>query len=143
GRTLVTSPRADLVQITYRDSDPERAYRVTDKLGSLFISETLATKERESREAYEFIDKQVPEYHRKLTDAENNLQSYRSRNADAQPGSATDVHSRISALRSQVEQTRMSLLEQESREASIVSQLSGESAVTSVQTRETLYRTQL
>ncbi len=143
GRTLVTSPRADLVQITYRDSDPERAYRVTDKLGSLFISETLATKERESREAYEFIDKQVTEYHRKLTDAENNLQSYRSRNADAQPGSATDVHSRISALRSQVEQTRMSLLEQESREASIVSQLSGESAVTSVQTRETLYRTQL
>ena len=143
GRTVVTSPRPDLVTITYRDTDPERAYRVADTLGSLFISETLATKERESREAYEFIDKQVREYHRKLTDAENNLQEYRSRNADAQPGSATDVHSRISALRSQVEQTRMSLLEQESREASITAQLSGESAVTSVQTRETLYRTQL
>ncbi len=143
GRTLVTSPRADLVQITYRDNDPERAYRVTELLGGLFISETLATKSRESREAYEFIEKQVQEYHRKLTDAENNLQEYRSRNADAQPGSATDVHSRISALRTQVEQTRMALLEQQSREASIASQLSGESAVTSVQTRETLYRTRL
>src|SRR5690606_32346286 len=143
GRTLVTSPRADLVQITYRDNDPERAHRVTEMMGAMFISETLATKSRESREAYEFIEKQVQEYHRKLTDAEDNLQEYRSRNADAQPGSATDVHSRISALRTQVEQTRMALLEQQSREGSIASQLSGESAVTSVQTRETLYRTRL
>lgn len=143
GRTLVTSPRADIVQITYRDVDPERAYEVTDAMGSLFIRETLATKERESREAYEFIDKQVQEYHRKLTDAEDNLQGYRARNADAQPGSATDVNARISALRTQVEQTRMSLLELESREASITAQLSGESAVTTVQTREMLHRTRL
>ena len=142
-RAVVTSPRPDLVTITYRDTDPERTFRVTDAFGSQFISEALAAKERESREAYEFIDKQVQAYHRKLTDAENNLQEYRSRNADAQPGSATDVNTRITALRTQVEQTRMALLEQESRESSIASQLSGESAVTSVQTRETLYRTRL
>src|SRR3546814_4771037 len=93
---------------------------------SLFIRETLATKERESREAYEFIDKQVQAYHRKLTDAEDNLQEYRARNADAQPGSATDVNARISALRTQVEQARMSLLEQPSRAASLTAQLSGD-----------------
>ncbi len=143
GRTLVTSPRADIVQITYQDTDPERAYTVTEAMGSLFIRETLATKERESREAYEFIDEQVREYHQKLIDAENNLQQYRSQNADAQPGSATDVNTRISALRTQVEQARMSLLEQEARAASIASQLSGEAAVTSVQTRETGYRARL
>ncbi|MFZ7096183.1 XrtA system polysaccharide chain length determinant [Luteimonas dalianensis] len=143
GRTQVTSPRADLVQITYQDSDPKRAYTVTDAMGSLFIRETLATKERESREAYEFIDQQVQGYHQKLIEAENNLQQYRSNNADAQPGSAADVNSRISALRSQVEQTRMSLLEQEARASSIASQLSGEAAVTSVHTRETGYRTRL
>ncbi|MGY1457217.1 MULTISPECIES: XrtA system polysaccharide chain length determinant [unclassified Luteimonas] len=143
GRTLVTSPRPDLVQITYRDNEPERAYQVADAMGSLFMRETLATKERESREAYEFIDKQVQAYHRKLTDAEDNLQEYRANDIDAQPGSAVDANSRISALRTQVEQTRMALLEQESRESSITSQLSGESAVTSVQTRETLHRSRL
>ncbi|MHC9084452.1 XrtA system polysaccharide chain length determinant [Luteimonas sp. RIT-PG2_3] len=142
-RTLITGPRPDLVEIIYRDRDPERTFRVTEALGQLFITETLATKERESREAYEFIDKQVQEYHRKLTEAENNLQDYRSRNADAQPGSAVDVSARISSLRTQVEQARMALMEQESRESSIGSQLSGESAVTAVQTRETFYRTQL
>jgi len=139
----ISSPRPDLVQIDYRDTDPERAYRVTEALGALFIEETLATKERESREAYEFIDKQVNDYHAKLLDAERNLQDYRSSNADAQPGSATDVNARITSLRSQVEQARMALMEQESRAAAISDQLSGESAVTATNTRENLYNSQL
>src|SRR3546814_15713081 len=49
----------------------------------------------------------------------------------------------ISARRTQVEPARMSLLEQLSRAASITAQLSGESAVTTVQTRETLHRARL
>lgn len=142
-RIVITSPRESLVHITYRDSDPERSYEVTKRLGDLFIEESLTTKERESREAYEFIDSQVQEYHRKLLEAERNLQDYRSANADAQPGSAADATSRIGALRTQVEQTRMTLLELRSREQALASQLSGESAVTAVQTRESLYRSQL
>lgn len=142
-RTVIKSARKDLVQITYTDNDPERAYRVTSAMADLLIEESLASKERESREAYEFIDKQVNDYHDKLTEAEGNLQAYRSANADAQPGSVTDVSTRIGALRTQVEQTRMSLMELRSREEALSAQLSGESAVTAVQTRETLYRTQL
>jgi polysaccharide chain length determinant protein (PEP-CTERM system associated) len=142
-RTQIKSARQNLVQITYSDNDPERAYEVAGAMANLLIEESLASKERESREAYEFIDKQVSDYHDKLTEAENNLQAYRSANADAQPGSATDVSSRIGALRTQVEQTRMSLMELRSREEALTAQLSGESAVTAVQTRETLYRAQL
>lgn len=142
-RTTIGSPRPDLVQISYRDSDPQRALNITEAMGKLFIDEALATKERESREAFEFIDSQVKEYHGKLAGAEKNLQEYQSRNVDAQPGSATDANSRIGELRTQVEQTRMALLEQESRESSLAAQLSGESAVTAVQTRENLYRSRL
>lgn len=142
-RTRIVNARENLVQITYHDNDPERAFKVASAMADLLIEESLASKERESREAFEFIDKQVTEYHAKLTGAEDNLQAYRSANADAQPGSATDVTTRIGALRTQVEQSRMTLMELRSREEALASQLSGESAVTSVQTRETLYRTQL
>jgi polysaccharide chain length determinant protein (PEP-CTERM system associated) len=142
-RTQIKSARQNLVQITYSDNQPERAYKVANAMANLLIEESLASKERESREAYEFINKQVTDYHAKLTEAEGNLQAYRSANADAQPGSATDVNTRIGALRTQVEQTRMSLMELRSREQALASQLSGESAVTAVQTRETLYRAQL
>ncbi|GGD55701.1 XrtA system polysaccharide chain length determinant [Pseudoxanthomonas indica] len=143
GRIAITSPRPNLVQISYRDNDAKRTYDVTERLGALFISESLAAKERESREAYEFIDSRVTDYHAKLTDAENNLRLYRSANVDAQPGSATDSNTRISALRTQLENTDMSLLEQRSRAGAINAQLSGESAVTAVATRETYYRGQM
>src|SRR3546814_10759987 len=109
-------------------------------MSSLFIRETLATKERESREAYEFIDKQVRAYHQKLTDAEDNLQEYSARHADAQPGSATDLNARISALRTQVEKALISLLEQQSSAHSISAQLSGKYEDPTVTTRHTLHR---
>ncbi len=141
--TEIASPRPELVQITYRDSDPERTFKVTQRFAHLFIEESRAAKERESRDAFEFIDNQVTNYHRKLTSAEAGLLKYRSANADAQPGSAADANSRISALRSQVEQARTDLMEQQSRESALLSQLSGESEVTAVQTREGLYRAQL
>lgn len=142
-RTVITSPRQDLVQISYSDSDPERSFRITERLGQLFIAESLATKERESREAYEFINSRVRDYHRKLSSAEDKLKDYRTVNADAQPGSVAETAARISSLRSQIEQSQLGLLELRSREESLSSQISGESAVTAVQTREGLYRAQL
>ncbi len=141
-RTMIDSPRPDLVQITYQDRDPARAFEVTQAYGAMLITEALATKAHESRDAYEFINGQVESYHAKLIDAEDNLQEYRSQNVDAQPGSATDVNARIVSLRNQVEQTRMTMQEQQSLGASIGSQLSSESAVTRGQTRSNLLQTQ-
>jgi polysaccharide chain length determinant protein (PEP-CTERM system associated) len=143
GRIAVTSPRPNLIQIAYHDSDAKRTFQVTERLAAMFIQESMAAKERESREAYEFIDSRVNDYHTKLTDAEDKLRYYRVSNSDAQPGSSADSNTRIGSLRTQVEQTRMQLMEQRSRVDAISSQLSGESAVTAVQTRETLYRGQL
>lgn len=143
GRINITSPRQDLVTIAYTDNDPTRAFEVTERLGELFMEETLAAKERESREAFEFIEARVADYHTKLVSAEQALQDYRSRNADAQPGSVADTTSRISSLRGQLEQARMALIEAQSRVDLLQSQLSGESSVTAVMTRESLYRAQL
>jgi polysaccharide chain length determinant protein (PEP-CTERM system associated) len=141
--TAVTSPRESLVQISYHDSEAERAFKVTQRMAELFIQESLATKERESREAYEFISSQVEDYHRKLTDAEENLKKYRADNADAHPGSEADTNSRIGSLRTGVEQARMNVMELRSTEAALASQLNGESEVTAVQTRSGLFRAQM
>jgi polysaccharide chain length determinant protein (PEP-CTERM system associated) len=143
GRTTIRSPRPELIEITYRDSDPDRTFLITQRFAEKFIEESKATKERESRDAFDFIDSQVKDYHAKLTSAEEGLLAYRSEHADAQPGSATDANARISALRTQVEQARMTLMEQQSRESALMAQLSGESEVTAVQTRAGLYRAQL
>ncbi|WDS36914.1 XrtA system polysaccharide chain length determinant [Pseudoxanthomonas sp.] len=142
-RTTVQLSRDNLLTITYFDSDPRRAYEVTRQFEQKFISESLASKQRESREAFEFIDSQVEAYRLKLTGAEDKLKKYREADADARPGSDVATLSRINDLRAQVENTRMDLMEKRSQESSMLAQLSGESEVSAVQTTEGIYQAQL
>ncbi|WP_411832460.1 XrtA system polysaccharide chain length determinant [Pseudoxanthomonas mexicana] len=143
GRTRVTNPRANLIEIAYSDSDAERAYQVTKRFAELVIQESLSTKERESREAYAFIDSQVKQYHDKLTEAEADLERFRNTNPDARPGTDADVNARIGELRRIVESGRMELIDLRSQEAALQSQLSGESEITMVQTRAGQFRARL
>ncbi|HEY2748341.1 MAG TPA: hypothetical protein VGL86_27145 [Polyangia bacterium] len=70
--------REELVHISFSDSDPVRTYKVANKLAEIYVRESDAGKERESREAFEFIDKQVKEYSDKLSDIhEKVLAQYR------------------------------------------------------------------
>jgi polysaccharide chain length determinant protein (PEP-CTERM system associated) len=142
-RTKIASPRDNLIEITYSDGDAERSFKITQRLAELFIQESLAAKERESRNAFDFINGQVESYHAKLTDAEDKLKAYREANVDARPGGEADSNARISQLRGQVEQARMEAMEQHSREGALVAQVSGESEVTAVQTRAGQIRVQL
>jgi len=142
-RTLVQIARDNLITITYNDNNARRSYEVTRAFAQLFISESLASKQRESREAYEFINSQVEAYRKKLTDAEDKLKSYRDANADARPGSEADTAARISQLRTQIESSRMDLMERRSQEASLAAQLNGESEVNTVQTADGALRAQL
>lgn len=142
-RTTVKFSRDNLLTIAYSDSDPERTYKVTRLFAQLFISASLASKQRESRDAFDFINGQVEAYRHKLTTAEDKLKVYRENNADARPGSEAATTGRINDLRSQVENARMDLMEKRSQEASLVAQLSGESEITAVQTTEGVYRAQL
>ncbi len=142
-RTKLVNNRDNLITISYFDSDPKRAFEVTRAFGQLFISESLASKQRESREAYEFINSQVEAYRTKLTDAEDKLKAYRDANADARPGSETDTNTRISQLRTQIENNRMDYMQRQSQAAVLSAQLNGESEVNAVQTVGGIYQTQL
>jgi polysaccharide chain length determinant protein (PEP-CTERM system associated) len=142
-RTILSNVRDNLIRIEYTDTDPERAFTVTRAFANLFIEESLAAKERESREAYEFINNQVRDYRKKLNEAEDHLKDYRASNDDAAPGSETDANTRISQLRTQIENARIDLIEQRSKERALIEQVSGEAATLAVETREGQYRSQL
>ena len=141
-RTRIVNNRDNLITISYSDSDPRRAFEVTRAFGQLFISESLASKQRESREAYEFINSQVEAYRTKLTDAEDKLKAYRDANPDARPGSEIDTNARISQLRTQIESNRMDYMQKQSQAAALSAQLSGESEVNAVQTVGGIYQAQ-
>lgn len=142
-RTTVKFSNDNLITISYYDSDPRRAYDVTRELAQLFISESLASKKRESRDAFEFINGEVETYRRKLSDAEQKLMAYRKQNADARVGSVADTNAHISQLRSQIETARMDLMEKRSQAGSLNAQLTGQSEITAVQTTAGIYQAQL
>ncbi|HXU69416.1 MAG TPA: hypothetical protein VN947_08805 [Polyangia bacterium] len=64
----IETSRDELVRISFSDRDPQRTYKVANKIAEIYLRESDAGKERESREAFEFIDRQVKEYSDKLSD---------------------------------------------------------------------------
>lgn len=88
-RIKIESPRPELVKISYHDTDPQRSYRITTRLAEIYVREGSVAKERESREAFDFLDRRVAEYRDKLAEAhEQVLTQYRSLNPGAAPAPA-------------------------------------------------------
>ena len=75
-RIKITSPRDEMIRITYQDSERMRAFKVANKLAEIYVRESVAAKERESRDAFDFIAKRVKEYGDKLKEAHQDLLAY-------------------------------------------------------------------
>jgi len=134
--TTVVSVGKNLVKISVRDNDPQRAFVTAKAFVDIFIKESLGTQAQESQAAFEFIDRQVTEYHSKLTGAEQALKDFRSQHIDARPGTESAVAARIGTLQAAIEKSSLELKEAHIRKVSIEKQLSGEAEVTASVSRE-------
>jgi len=85
GRIKIASPRDELIRITYQDTDRFRAFNVANKLAEIYLREGAVAKERESRDAFEFINKRVKEYGDKLTESHQSLLAYYNGNDRDRP----------------------------------------------------------
>ncbi|MGN6313522.1 MAG: XrtA system polysaccharide chain length determinant [Rhodanobacteraceae bacterium] len=141
--TTITSPRPDLLQISYADTDPVRSYNVTRDMTHLFIEASLASKQKESTSAYEFMNSQVLAYAKKLTASGEKLKNFLETHADAAPGNQVDTNTRIAQLRQEMEAARIDIAELGSKSATLGGQLSGQSEIAVAQTREGVYGAQI
>ncbi|RFF31567.1 XrtA system polysaccharide chain length determinant [Wenzhouxiangella sediminis] len=139
-RTAVGAPRENLIRIEYWDRNPARAKLVTERFAALFMAESAAAKKRESADAYEFIARQVSQYHGMLVDAEERLKAFREISDDARPGSGDAVDDRIAGLRADIQQFRIERGEMRSREASLERQLAGLDPESGIQTYQAQLR---
>ena len=142
-RLTITNARQNLLLFSYKDIDPQRAYETLSKVVNLFISESLATKLQESRSAFEFIDKQVGEYHEKLKKAEEELKKFRSENVDIRSGSTQEITSRIQLLQQKVTEIEQELREAKIKKETLLAQLSGEAETAAGLSRAEEYRNRI
>jgi polysaccharide chain length determinant protein (PEP-CTERM system associated) len=116
-------PRAgSYFEITYRSESPLEAFRIAQRLGQLFISESSQRKREESRNAYDFIDKQVKGYENQLASVEKRLQEFLSENRE---GTESEGSKRMGSLKAQLELAELEKAETQARVNSLQAQLSG------------------
>lgn len=116
-------PRGDsYFSIGYTSESPMQAFRIAQRLGQLFIAENSASKRKESRNAYNFIDKQVKSYESILADVEQKLKKFLSENVD---GTEAEANSRMANLRRQLELAELERTELIAGTESLESELEG------------------
>lgn len=141
-RTVISTIGKNIIKIDYRDVDPERAFRVTEKFAELFMQESIAAKAAESSAAFNFIEKQTQEYQDKLTRTEEELKELRSATLDVGAGDG-DVTKTLGDLNKRIEAATQELREAEAKEGLLERQVAGEADSTAVSARESQYRARI
>lgn len=119
---LSVRPRGDsYFSIGFSSTSQMEAFRVAQRLGQVFIEETKDRKRAESRNAYDFIDKQVKSYEQQLGQVEERLKLFLSENTD---GTEQEANARMAQLRNQLELAELEKKELETRTTSLQGQLS-------------------
>jgi len=142
-RTIISIVGRNLVEISYKDESPKRAYDITKGYADLFIEGSLQAKTQESESAFEFIDKQAKEYETKLKDSEEALKAFRENNIDFREGAEETVTQRIGQYRNEINEIEDQIREAEIRKASLQAQLSGETETAAGLTRAEQVRSRI
>jgi polysaccharide chain length determinant protein (PEP-CTERM system associated) len=117
---LAVSPRGkNYFGISYTSTSQLDSFRIAQRLGQLFIEQSRDRKREESRNAYEFIDKQVKSYEAQLTSVEQRMRVFLSENRD---GTEQEANARMAGLRAQLELAELEKKELETRVSSLVAQ---------------------
>ncbi|WP_036190995.1 XrtA system polysaccharide chain length determinant [Marinobacter lipolyticus] len=118
---LSVRPRGDsYFAITYESESPMKAFQIAQRMGQLFIEETSERKRAESRNAYEFINKQVKSYENQLAEVEEQLKQFLSENVD---GTESEANNRMANLRNQLELAELERAELQTRARSLLNEL--------------------
>lgn len=140
GAIKVSGLGGNYIRISYTASDPEKAHQVVFNVADLFINDSSERKRSESREAYQFIDRQVKDYKAQLQASEDRLKAFSEQSTD---GTEAAVNSRISKLRSEIETIQLNLDESVTRIRGIETEMNSENRYLDKRFKADVYRTRL
>lgn len=136
----IESVGTNFIKLTYSGDNASDVYNVVSKVTDLFIRDSYESKREESREAFLFIDKQVKTYKAQLQEAEANLKAFTAANRD---GTESSAEARIAALRQQIETTKLTMDETETRIRSLERELAQEGQFVERRFRSDVFRESL
>ncbi|MBI3772208.1 MAG: chain length-determining protein [Gammaproteobacteria bacterium] len=118
--------RDNLYIITFRDSNPELAKRVVQSLLTIFVEGSLGTTRSDTDVAQKFIDQQIEEYEKRLTEAEDKLKQFKQANVGKMPTDNAGYYSRLQSEMTSAQQAELELREATNRRDRLKEQLADE-----------------
>jgi polysaccharide chain length determinant protein (PEP-CTERM system associated) len=125
---LTGGGRENLFNVSFRDTDLNRAQRVVQSLTTMFVDSGLGGKRKDSEAARRFIDEQIKSYERKLEEAEGRLKEFKLRNMNLM-GSGKDYFAQMSTLSEEVARVRLEWRAAEQSRDSLKRELAGEAPI--------------
>ena len=116
----------NVYDISYRDTDPQRAQRLVERLVKMFVSSSGDSKKKDSEEARNFIEEEIRTYEAKLVESENKLKDYKLKNFGVTGVAAQDYFVRMSALADEVNKLRLEYSAAEQAREALKRELSSE-----------------
>ena len=71
---------SDVIEITYKDPDPQLASNVVNTLMNVFLEDQIIGNQADTKTADKFVNEQIPEVEKKLEEYESILQDIREKN---------------------------------------------------------------
>ena len=128
------------IRLKYSGASAEEVFHVVTSTTDAFVNHVSENKKRESRSAYEFIEKQVKSYKAQLVSAENALKLFKEKNTD---GTENTVRTKIQRLRDIIEGIQLDIDEREVKIESLSKELKGERRVLVRHQQTDVYRARL
>jgi polysaccharide chain length determinant protein (PEP-CTERM system associated) len=115
-----------LYRITFQDHSRQKTLEVVETLLNTFVEQTLGTKRTGQESAQRFLDDEIAELERRLTESEQRLAEFKKKNVGSMPGEGGDYFARLQQEMAGEQQVRQQLGLAETRRAELQRQLSGE-----------------
>lgn len=118
--------RDDLYTISYTDRNPQMAQRVVQTLLDTLVEQTLGSSRTDTATAQRFLDDQIGDYERQLTEAEQRLANFKKKHIGTMPGEGQSYYARLQAAADEIEKIRAALNIAENRRDELRKQLQAE-----------------
>ena len=115
-----------LYRISFQDNSRQISLNVVETLLNNFVEQTLGSKRTGQESAQRFLEDEIRELERRLTESEQRLADFKKKNVGSMPGEGGDYFARLQTEISGEKQTRDALALAETRRNELQRQLSGE-----------------
>jgi polysaccharide chain length determinant protein (PEP-CTERM system associated) len=112
--------------ISYTNRDRATSLKVVQQLVNTFVEKTLGGKREGSAQAEQFLQTQIAEYERRLSEAEERLADFKKRNVGLMPGTQGDYFTRLQTEIEALSKARANHEVTARRRDELVRQLQGE-----------------